>query len=693
MSDQHAAEHVLDERYQIKGVLGKGGMGIVYHVFDKILGIDVAIKMLQADSMGQASIRLQREAIAAGKMQNANIARIFDFGQSSDGSPYMVMELVSGKSLSQFIQENGALPYKTAMRIFIQICHGLAHAHSNGIVHRDLKPSNIMLIEQADGNHLAKILDFGVAKMETDQHLTSAGSILGSPLYMSPEQADGLTVDYRSDIYSLGCLMFESLTGQPPLKGNSALETMSMHKNVAPPLVSEIFSDPVPPELVALVDDCLRKRPDDRPESAKAIEKKLDNILNPVVVDTSAPAPKPVYRPETEAEKRLSKFSKSQALIIGGVLAIGAATALYFTNNYFQSRDKETEPALKATSKTITPLEKEYDEAANKNPNIEYTTFDGTPAVITKKSTTDADLADLNTSKFFVLKLKKGHTTGSGLAYLTKKPITWIDVRATEFDCKNLKYISQFQKLEKLELTKPELTDSNLKEVAKSKSIKDLTIRGGRITNNGIASLAEMPKLEKLGLYNCPSLTKEAGKKIALIKSLKYFRPPADQSESSWKSIAASKIDNLDLIGLSIGAKSFEIICSNPKLEFLCISDIKLAGNNYSALEKLKNLKTLGLHHATELPPALIDAASRLNVSVVDLSYSNVNRGKLFALLNNPNLTKLICNNCPKITKEDTARFEADYEKKWNKKVIAENVGFDPGEIDELKKNPLMFEP
>lgn len=695
MSDQHTSEHVIDKRYQMKGVLGKGGMGIVYHVFDKVLGIDVAIKMLQPDAMGLASIRLQREAIAAGKMQNANIARIFDFGQASDGSPYMVMELVSGISLSQFINENGALPYKTAMRIFVQICQGLAHAHSNNIVHRDLKPSNVMLIEQADGSHLAKILDFGVAKMETDQHLTSTGSILGSPLYMSPEQADGLAVDFKSDIYSLGCLMFETLTGQPPLKGKSALETMSMHKNVAPPLVSEVTSDPMPPELVDLVDSCLRKRTEDRPESAKSIENKLDGILNPIVTESASPAAKPVYRPETEMEKRLSKFSKNTALVIGALLMVGVVLVLYLSYQHFETKHKaETEGATKVHVELKETANKDADDNYNKNTNFEYGYSEGQRVLLTKKSTRDSDLADIVNSTATVLRIKKGKVKGSGLAYLAKIPLTGIEISSSGFDCRFLSYLKNIKTLKKANLILSDLSDEHVKIIAGVESLEELSIRDAKlITDKGVEYLLSLPNLKKLELIQCPRLSKDVGKKVAQIRTLTEFTMPCMQSPSSLKALQNSNVVCLGIFGLNLNAKELETICANRKLKSLWISNIQMKDNDYSALSKLSGLEKLDLTLEVRFLPELFSALTKVNVPTVDLSNSYVTPKSLHQFINNPYLKKITCDACKGINTKDITAFTQAYEKKWKHPISVTKIGLDEDEIKDFKEMPFIIDP
>jgi len=271
---------IAAERYTVEEEIGRGGMGVVLKAHDKVLNIRVAIKILGKDPTGQGAARLQREATAAGRLTHQNIARVFDFGQTEDSTPYMVMEYLEGQSLADLIKEKGRLDCKTAIPIFMQVASAMSYAHSNGVIHRDIKPSNVLLVEQGQNKHFAKLLDFGVASIVNEnQHLTRTGAIIGSPLYISPEQTTGEDATSSSDIYSFGCLMFETLTGEVPFKGSSALETMTMHRNTAPPLLTDLISvQMLPNEIVVLVDECLRKVPNNRPESFAAVLGRLQSV-------------------------------------------------------------------------------------------------------------------------------------------------------------------------------------------------------------------------------------------------------------------------------------------------------------------------------------------------------------------------------------------------------------------------------
>ncbi len=225
---------MVGDKYKIVSLIGSGGMGTVYRVQQIFLGKEFALKVLDLHKRSDDTVkRFQQEARTASQLQHPNLVEVHDFDVVGDGQPYLVMDLVEGLTLSEVLKARGALPVDYVVNLCIQICFGLMYAHEKGVVHRDIKPGNIMLLhsdqEVAEGT--VKIVDFGIAKLTQSedgeiQALTKTGEIFGSPIYMSPEQCKGTPVDRRSDIYSLGCVMFECLTGSPPFLGDTAMATM-----------------------------------------------------------------------------------------------------------------------------------------------------------------------------------------------------------------------------------------------------------------------------------------------------------------------------------------------------------------------------------------------------------------------------------------------------------------------------------
>ena len=272
---------VLDNQYQIMSLIGQGGMSVVYKARHNMLRKIVAIKTMLPHLMQHpmALQRFQQEAQAASNIGHTNVITIYNFGITPEGQPYLVMDYLEGKSIGDVIARDGFLSVERATNIFLQVANALAHAHNKGVIHRDLKPSNIILIEQGEKKDVVQIVDFGIAKMlpqdgEVEAALTQTGEIFGSPLYMSPEQCKGEKLDMRADIYSMGCLMYETLTGRPPLIGDNTLEVLYKHINEMPASMSS-KEHPIPPRLEAIVFKALAKLPSNRYQTMSQLEQEL----------------------------------------------------------------------------------------------------------------------------------------------------------------------------------------------------------------------------------------------------------------------------------------------------------------------------------------------------------------------------------------------------------------------------------
>ena len=250
---------IFADKYELLDVIGSGAMGVIYRARHLILDKVVAIKVLHTNQADPTLImRSQREARAASSLNHPNVITVYDFGVHSESAPYMVMDYLQGRTLAEYIAQRGQLSLRDTLDIVEQILAALAHAQKKNLLHRDLKPSNIMVLEEENEPRLIKLLDFGLAKLldRDDQiALSAVGSALGSPAYMSPEQATGLKVDCRSDLYSLGCMMYEMIAGQPPLLGESPMETLMNRLNQkAPPLRETILKTKRAREFNALTD-------------------------------------------------------------------------------------------------------------------------------------------------------------------------------------------------------------------------------------------------------------------------------------------------------------------------------------------------------------------------------------------------------------------------------------------------------
>lgn len=265
---------VLGGKYRIGRKIGSGGIGVVYAAEHVTLGHEVAVKVLRGAAArdGGEIARLRREAYIQVHVEHPNVVRVLDLDQMPDGSIYVVMERLVGRSLADKLARDGLLAPGYAIPVYVDVCRALHAAHKKGVVHRDLKPGNIFLCD--DGS--AKVLDFGMSKLATAESLTQAGYTLGTPEYMAPEQCIGAQVEPRTDIYALGVLMYESLTGELPIIAQNRRELLDLHQRQIPsPMRLRRPDLPMPDALDLAVMKCLKKRLNDRPKSAAELEQLL----------------------------------------------------------------------------------------------------------------------------------------------------------------------------------------------------------------------------------------------------------------------------------------------------------------------------------------------------------------------------------------------------------------------------------
>ncbi len=276
----------LDDRYSIEEMIGKGGMGVVYKARQRYLEREVALKVLRKD-MSEDSANVKRflqEARAISSLTSPHTVTVFDFGVSKDGLMYFTMEMLDGESLYGLLRREGLVHYRRAVEFAVQACKSLAEAHKKQIWHRDIKPENVFVTRDEDGEDLVKILDFGIAKLgPSSQNLTATGMICGTPQYLSPEQAQGAEVDHRSDLYSLGVVLYEMLAGEPPFTGETAVKTVFHHVTMPPPpLLEKNPALAIPTELADAVMWTLEKFPGDRPQTAEAFSRALEEAVEAV---------------------------------------------------------------------------------------------------------------------------------------------------------------------------------------------------------------------------------------------------------------------------------------------------------------------------------------------------------------------------------------------------------------------------
>src|SRR5882762_1911731 len=268
----------LDDKYLLEEKLGIGGMGTVYRAKHLLIDRAVAVKVLNPRFVEDeaAKARFRREAKAAGRLQHPNAVTVTDFGQTANGYVYIVMELLEGRTLRDLLSKEAPLDVARSVSIMLQVASAVAAAHDAGIIHRDLKPANIFIVQRSDVPALVKVLDFGIAKVAADTlddedrlTLTQVGAMIGTPRYMSPEQCNGSPLTPAADVYSLGVILYEMLTGTVPFNGLTPIAIAVRNSTEAPRPPSEFISS-IPPALEQVVLHALEKKAENRPPDATA---------------------------------------------------------------------------------------------------------------------------------------------------------------------------------------------------------------------------------------------------------------------------------------------------------------------------------------------------------------------------------------------------------------------------------------
>jgi serine/threonine-protein kinase len=366
-------------KYRLLDIIGEGGMGVVYLAEHSLIEKRVALKILRSEYSSKPEVvsRFQQEAISASRIKHPNVLDVFDFGKLEDGSFFLAMEYLQGRDLAGELSESTTIVPDRAVRIALQMTRALAAAHARGVVHRDLKPENVFLHQTEEGDEIVKIVDFGIAQLkgkdeveagtERRRRLTRTGMIFGTPEYMSPEQAAGLIVDLRADIYATGVMLYEMFTGAVPFTGSSFMAVLSAHLTQPIPPMRDYYPElDISPELEAAVMRALEKNPDARFQSMRELANALQlaregRLANPlggllpvpeVTINSFRPArgPGPATSPQfgkadplpfdlvsREAVSERSNPRPSEPLRSGSVTMIGG------TNDPSMWRDAETQ--------------------------------------------------------------------------------------------------------------------------------------------------------------------------------------------------------------------------------------------------------------------------------------------------------------------------------------------------------------
>ncbi len=535
------------DRYRALSLIGSGEQGDVYKAQDKLLNRIVCIKVLRTEKLlPEQAVRFQQEAKTGGKLTHPNLTTVLDFGLTEAGQPFLVMEFCSGKSLSEIIHERGPLPETLAMKLFYQLCEGVQYAHEHGILHRDLKTTNILISGIDNEIPQVKIIDFGLAGMVLDT-MGDTGRInhnelpMGTPAYMSPEQVNQKKVDQRSDLYSLGCIMFETLAGRPVFEEDNAIAVLNMQVHTPAPALSEASDTEFNPALESIVDKLLAKDPSARFQTSQELKVSLEEIIE---------SDKFVSHPAQNSSTEPLSYNSDYARLQAAVLAASEAN----------TKNKSISKPLVAVLIVATVI-------AGTFLMVSSVISDDSKQVSKDLVISELSLADGN------WQVAGGEVHGANAKKLEELKTTFhlkiVDPNFADSDLVHLRKLP----LKVLDLSGTKITNSGLKEVSKIKSLMCLILNNNsNITDEGISNL-ELPNLRVLSL----SSTRVTDAGVSVLTGM--------------PSLTSIDISNLD----KVTVKSIHELSKLPMLGVLRIGNTGIKPENINDLREIKMLKVVSL--------------------------------------------------------------------------------------------------
>lgn len=580
---------LLDSQFKVMYEIGSGGMGAVYKCEDIATGRLVAIKVLSTDRIdAKVLARFQREAKAIARLDNPHLVRLYSVGASPDGKPFIVMELVEGRSIAEAVETDGPMDEKRVTRIALQICAGLQAAHEMGVVHRDLKPGNIILKRSDSQGDDVKIIDFGIAKVADNNLIkaTNTGEIIGSPAYMSPEQVRGQEIDALTDQYSLGCVLFEMLTGQTPFASSTAIGVLMQHINDAPPSLSEAtlgkrkFSS----TMERIVQRLLQKDPKARFASMNECLRALngESVLAPPV-GTAQITPPPTT-PKTTGQK------PNTWLLYSAVFAAIAGTF------YIISTMGVGEKQAPANSPTASrpPVQTISADTFHQDA-IKQAEIDTTLQLQTLRQNIQNQNIDFKDAEF----TKKNCALLSSLRYI--KTAKFVNCHGTDDAVAMIAHAP----LEELTIDNCEMSAHVLKTLESVPTLKKLLLKDQSLPAEIYDMLGRMTWLTALDL-NYAHTSDADLRKLSKLHDLTWLTLDESNVDSSLLTLRAPHLEKLSLIRSPVSNRVLSTM-NFPLLKHLTVSGTNIDDKTLQSMRRFKQLTDVKIVDCPNISPAAIN--------------------------------------------------------------------------------------
>ncbi len=572
------------DRYKPIAILGAGANGTVYLSRDRVLGKRVAVKVLKVLDR-ELLVSFQNEARTTSKLSHPNIVKVLDFGSTAQGIPFMVMEYIDGKSLDQLIADYGGLDSESAIALFIQLSDALHCAHSSNILHRDLKSSNIIVANNDDGTPIVHLIDFGVAKHKSPQDATiyNGTTMVGTPAYMSPDLALGRRFDRRSDIYSLGCIMFETVTGRQVFSANSALELIALHAKKEPPSILDLIEDTSTTEALAeIINRCLAKDPDERFQIAN----ELSLALRAVPLENTKTEPS-----QSTPPVRNRKFGYREIAMVTLVIVF-SATLVSIQHSVLNQELANSGVSMRTKNVPTDRMPALYLEAnLEKNRNA---------TVLSGVCETDEELAELISSRPARTRvtLEGRRITADGLRQLKRlNQLDYLAIRNDELlTVDNFRAIAESApRLQVLSIA-PYYKAENLEGLSelKDSALTSLMIYGHRnISQTVLRDISRIKSLKKVSLTRCDGLYKLSIGTLSSLPNLSGLElDRSDISDYTLSRVSAlKKLVSLSVRSTVIADQSLKSLQQSKTLRVVDLSGC-LNLTQYAVLKYKKAVKT-----------------------------------------------------------------------------------------------------